>query len=65
MTARNSPADKPPARKSAAGKTPSTRKNSKAAKAVAVVEAGETISNLVLDFVGNVPGTFEPASGQP
>ncbi len=65
MTARKNPADKAPAPKSAARKTPAAKKSSKASKAIAVVEAGESISNMVLDFVGNVPGTFEPASGQP
>ena len=65
MTARKTPADKPPARKSAARKTSAAKKPGKASKAVAVVEAGETISKLVLDFVGVVPSTLEPASGQP
>lgn len=65
MTARKNSEDKAPARKSATRKAAASKKIGKASKGIAVVDAGETISSLVLDFVGNVPGTFEPASGQP
>lgn len=64
-SAPTSAAKKPAAKKSPAKKAAARKKTAKSSKAIAVVEAGETISNLVLDFVGDVPSTFEPASGNP
>lgn len=58
------PAKKTAARKSAA-KTPTVRKAPRKSKAVAVVAARETMSNMVLDFVGDVPATREPVSHDP
>ncbi len=43
----------------------SPRKAARASKAIALANASDGVTRMVLDFVGDVPATFEPASRHP